>query len=266
MVKKIMFFVLAAFLFSFTLPAAAPVAKVVGFEGKVSLTRDGKDILLAEGVSLYEGDKISTAKEASCNVSFDESLNKVVTIEENSVITISVKKLNGLYLASGKVFSLVKKLGKGEKFEVYTPVAVCGVRGTGFSVEHSGGFSRISGYEGIPYVGGIDTKGKIIGLRNLRHGFFTVVKQFQRPANPVRLSYAQRRAWNKWKNKIIQMRKNKRVSIPKEGRAMFRRSNRIKSGIRERREKRRIKKRLEDLRDQRDSSGSGGGQYTIGGE
>lgn len=54
----------------------------------------------------------------------------------------------GLNLASGSLFSAIRKLGANEQFTVHTPSAVAGVRGTELGVQHEGRRSTITVHRG----------------------------------------------------------------------------------------------------------------------
>jgi hypothetical protein len=104
------------------------------------------------GVNVSEGDLIITE-----NLSFaiiKSSSGDIVTIMQNSAVTIvkamfTKNKVSQQYkLDSGIMYSKVNKLTKQSTFEVRTPTAVSGVRGTTFSVESQKGVSTFRCLEG----------------------------------------------------------------------------------------------------------------------
>jgi len=87
------------------------------------------------GLNLSEKSKVKCAPNSRAEIQFKNGHR--VRLYPNSEITIGEDKgiATRLNILSGKLRALVKKLKPTEKFEVKTPVAVCAVRGTDFSVE-----------------------------------------------------------------------------------------------------------------------------------
>lgn len=135
------------FLLTNTLPVfaedtfrAATVSKV---EGSVQIMKAGgeKQFDAFVGMSLTEGDRIITGDKASITLEIDD--DKEVKLDENTQMSLS--ELSGkieaqndqtsLSLIVGKVWSNIKKkLNIRAKYEIKTPTAVMGARGTMFGV------------------------------------------------------------------------------------------------------------------------------------
>jgi hypothetical protein len=148
-------FVLAVLwmLLSFTLLAGVSIAKEVGkvtrVEGVVEVLRGGKPPAqpLKRGDVINLGDVIRTKSEARAEVTLKDG--SIVRIAPRSRLDIShysedgVRKVE-LSMPRGMVESavsketaeMVKSNPKANKFEIKTPVAVAGVRGTNFIVYH----------------------------------------------------------------------------------------------------------------------------------
>ena len=94
------------------------------------------------GMALMQQHRLKTGDDSAADVQIGES---VVRVKENSELilaTLYKSELTGLEkntleLTIGKVLVKPKKLLKGESFQVKTPTAVAGVRGTQFVVEAS---------------------------------------------------------------------------------------------------------------------------------
>jgi len=93
------------------------------------------------GQSLRKEDSLRVADGAYCELQFGESA--VVKVKEATTLTLSQVSLKEgernvkMKMQAGAVLNRVEKLAKGERFKVQTPSAVCGVRGTQFSVENT---------------------------------------------------------------------------------------------------------------------------------
>lgn len=133
-------------LFSFSLTAAEVArATIKSVSGNVEVDIFGvKWEPAAKDMKLYEKSKVRTDKKAKCEI---ELANKrIVKMKEDSEMQIAEFSVEGtgvekkikvqLNLNKGYIFSNVKsKLSENEKFNIKTPTAVCGVRGTQFATE-----------------------------------------------------------------------------------------------------------------------------------
>ena len=119
-----------------------PVGKVQQLSGKVYVVHRGKTVAyrLKEGLFLFDGDTLVTSERSRLNaVMKDRSLftmapNTKVVIEKSTYIEEKKERSTVLGLLFGQVRLLVKKLGKKPNFEVKTPTAVVGVRGSDFAM------------------------------------------------------------------------------------------------------------------------------------
>lgn len=119
--------------------------------GDVKLQRSAKVMPLAMDTKLAAGDIISTGKKSLCTLKYSDG--SVVEIRSESKIAVgneSVKGSDYVSLISGAVHGKFVKMQKGGSGgKVYTPTAVCAIRGTEFSIAASGaGDSKIQLEEG----------------------------------------------------------------------------------------------------------------------
>ncbi len=108
------------------------------FSGEVSIFDSGSWYDVEIGDFVTEKNSIKVASDSYCEVQFGETA--VIKIQENSEIDLSVVSLKpgeanvNLDMKLGNVLCKVQKLASEETFKVKTQTAVCGVRGTEFSV------------------------------------------------------------------------------------------------------------------------------------
>ncbi|MFW5770199.1 MAG: PQQ-binding-like beta-propeller repeat protein [Spirochaetota bacterium] len=110
--------------------------------GDVTYMDNGQWNPAEPGLQLLETQRLKTGDRSAADVQIGES---VVRVKENSELIlatlykgeISGLEKNSLELTVGKLLVKPKKLLKGEEFQVKTPTAVAGVRGTRFVVEAS---------------------------------------------------------------------------------------------------------------------------------
>ncbi len=140
---------------------------------------------------------LSFGKEAVTNIG-EEAVLEVKEVEINPDGTTRVRTS----LTRGKIWSLVEKL-KSEKsrYEVETPTAIAGVRGTTFmvNVEPSGRSSRIGVVEGEV---GVRSMGEKPAYVILKENMATVVVYNKPPTPPEVLEAREAAEWEEWKQSI----------------------------------------------------------------
>ncbi len=115
-----------------------PLSMVVTFtSGDVKVIRDGKEVPAAIGMIVYAKDLIRTE---NGTIDLQTRTGSAVRVREMTSLTVS--KIAGkdggetrLEMEHGGVLANVKKASANEGFNVATPTAIAGVRGTSFSVE-----------------------------------------------------------------------------------------------------------------------------------
>lgn len=131
-------------------------AKVTAITGSVTLyTAGGQDVPLSIGQILKEGDSISVTALSQVKLVF--SNGSELTVEENSSVRLTTlrqeafagnqayeqleadpsKSQTLLKLDYGELRGHVKKLQKGSKFFIQTPLGTAAIRGTKFTVKFS---------------------------------------------------------------------------------------------------------------------------------
>lgn len=143
--------------------AAASVGTFTYIKGKVDVTETGMPaVSVFKGDEVFKGDIVRTKSGAKAEITFVDG--SVLRIAEKSRLEINEYMLDEnnmnsrLNLFRGKVQSVVKKVaGRSfgnktkNRFEVHTPTAVCGVRGTNFFSSFKAGVSNYVFKEGQGY-------------------------------------------------------------------------------------------------------------------
>lgn len=152
-----------------------PIVIMKSGEVKISINeKKWQDISLKDKISI--DNIIKTGKNSHAVLSFKNSL---VKIKENSKIKLKSlsssekkKSKTSFKLFFGNVLSKISKLKKDESYEVETPTAVVGVRGTEFSVMAGKGETRVKVFEGAVKLRSLRKKGLSIMLRKNEVGSF----------------------------------------------------------------------------------------------
>ena len=185
------------------------IGRLVRLEGTVnfwsSLQDDWKPATLQ--MAIGAGVWLQTARGARAILSFGKEA--VITVNEDATLEVKEAAMNPdgtirirTNLIRGKIWSLVEKL-KSEKsrYEVETPTAVAGVRGTTFmvNVDPDGRSSRIGVVEGEV---GVRSMGEKPAYVILKEKMATVVIYNKPPTPPELLEAREAAEWESWKQSI----------------------------------------------------------------
>ncbi len=161
MIKKII--ICVAFLLSLTYLtyASSDTIVILSFAGDVKIIPSGgtDPVFCNPGMILKEGTRIITGEESYLEMAFDRSSRNIVIVKENSEVVIRLDGIDKISLIDGKMYTLLRELKKGATFRVRTPSAICGARGTGWSVSADENVTEIISFDGRVFVRGINSDG-----------------------------------------------------------------------------------------------------------
>jgi hypothetical protein len=136
---------------------AAPMGKISYIEGNVDISPAGSPAArpAAKGDPVGEGDTLRAKSHSKVEVIFADS--NILRLAENTRVRITTYQMgegrqNTVDLFRGKMQSIVRNPGKNGRYEVHTPTAICGVRGTDFFAFFQNGISGATPREGTIYV------------------------------------------------------------------------------------------------------------------
>jgi hypothetical protein len=135
----------AIIMLSARLLRAQEVGTIASLEGQAEVGHDGAWQAASIGAAIHERDELRTGTPGRLRIVFQD--DSVVTVSDNSHIVIDEQVFDPnrgvarslIELLRGKLSSLVGEYshGTGSKYEVKTPTAVCGVRGTEFVITYN---------------------------------------------------------------------------------------------------------------------------------
>ncbi|MFH1996785.1 MAG: FecR domain-containing protein [Candidatus Omnitrophota bacterium] len=198
----ILFIFMAVQIFASSAQAASGgrVATVTLVKGGVSIDVDATDAWVdaAEGVNLKEGSKVKTSYDGYVEIAFDTKKMNVVKLAEGSKFTIGEKSSSGQMaeLSEGKLLALFKNMKKGSKFEVKTPSAICGVRGSGMGLEVFGFITNVFSFSGFVYSQGVGSDGDPRGSpQQIPNGQKSMVPMNQDPGAATNMTANEKASW-----------------------------------------------------------------------
>lgn len=143
--------------------------KIAHLQGNVSVNFSGEKWEAAQkGMVLNENAVVKTDSQSYCDVALDSAYKNIVSIGPNSEVTLG-KLFKEVRIAKGRVFAQMKGLEPGAKFEISTPQAVAGVRGTAWeSIVDNG--TQFNVQENTINVQGFGAGGGMTGEKDVSGG------------------------------------------------------------------------------------------------
>jgi len=178
-------------------------AIVISIKGDVNVDLQGKGKWIAaeNDMELKQGAILKTGAASSADLIFDKAMLNVVNVGENTTLAVDLlsHSLTQINLPNGKVLAKLKGLKNGAKFQVRTPTAICGARGTGLGVEVFEGITNVQAFEDVIYVQGIGPNGEPLSVTvEVPAGWKSAIKAGENPTPPAGLTTNEVRVWNAW--------------------------------------------------------------------
>ncbi len=199
--KKSLFLLLFLLVFSSYALAQKSLPAIVRIEGMV-FTKDSADQWVAaqENMMLKVETVLKTAEESWCDIALDSTGTNIVSIGPETEIILR-KFLIQVEIKEGRVFSLIENLSEDVTFEVKTPTATCGARGTAWEVVVKND-TQINVLKNTVYIIGFTSKGVESSRIDLKEGFFVVVDENGQIGSPLDLSKDNKKRLNRWMSSI----------------------------------------------------------------
>jgi len=226
-IKYLTFFVLIGILFLSSnfifAQASSREAEIIFVKGEVKIQRAGEVewVDAKKGMRLSDGDTAKTGKASSVEIAFDMDKKNVIRLEENSTAILRGRWLRQIELPNGRIRSLIRKLRKDSSFEIRTPTAVAGARGSGWDVFSEANRDQIKAFEDEIFVQSFDEKGNLIKEIIVREGWQAFIERFRAPSELFELTDAERRNWDSWKEDLSERADIERKQEDKDRGAEF---------------------------------------------
>jgi hypothetical protein len=181
------------FLAAFLVPTASYAAEVLSVQGSVQVqsSADGQWRKVEKGMQVIIGDLIRTARSSTVEIALDAEKKNTIRIEPRALVTLNSANagiMDRLDLAKGKVYANLEDIKSGLTFEVNTPSAVAGVRGSALSVYVERDSDEIMAYKDTVFIKAYDVDTKLISESMLPEGFKTLIERFSEPGAYFQIS------------------------------------------------------------------------------
>jgi len=135
---------------------------------------------------LKSGDKVTTGEDGFVAFTLLPDEADIVKVNPASEVVLDLGgQGETIRLIDGELLALLEGDREGKTFEVVTPSAVCGARGTGWYEKASGDVTEVYVFENTVHVRGLDGSGAPAGDEIfVDEGYKTFVRKGERPSLP----------------------------------------------------------------------------------
>lgn len=158
--------------FAFPVSSMAGEAHIILVQGNVEMKLPHTDQWQKADLNVVvsQGTELKTNEGGTCTLSFNSSNSRIVKVDDKTQVKVSEFQGDGVFLTQGRVFALIKDKSNKQPFEVRTPTAVAGARGTGWITEQDNLKTKVSCLDDVVYVAQVDQQGNIGEHQDLRAG------------------------------------------------------------------------------------------------
>lgn len=191
--KKFLSIVSVALVCGLGLVKASQAAEIIYLEGNVQVqSQDSEDWRAAvKGMKVEVGDSIRTARRSRADIALDADKKNVVRMESKALLVLNsntANEVDRIDLSRGKIYSNLEGLKAGMDFEVSTPSAVAGVRGSAYSVYVERDSDEVQAYKDDVYLQSFDADKNMLVETTLPEGFKTMIERFEGPSSFIQVS------------------------------------------------------------------------------
>lgn len=178
------FFGLILFTFFISLTLSIEAAEIAYIEGNVQvMPSQQKSWKRAElGMQINIGDSIRTARRSKADIILDRINKHSIRVEENTLVVLNSSypnSINKLDLSQGKVYANIERVMAGFNFEVTTPSAIAGVRGTSYSTESSPRRDEVAVFRDTVHVQSFDAQRNLVSEMEIPEQFKVQIDRFE---------------------------------------------------------------------------------------
>ncbi|MEO0293902.1 MAG: FecR family protein [candidate division WOR-3 bacterium] len=166
------------------------------YTNDVVIKRGDTIITPSFGMEMKDIDTIIVRDSSKAEVLYSDS--SLLYIDENSKIVLEGKERRSVFISFGRIWAKVKKLLKGESFEVKNPLSISGVVGTEFEVSYINDEVEVKVVEGKIKTMEIQTGKEVIlekeRLAKIRRNLEIEVREFK---------LREMKRWYEWKEEQL---------------------------------------------------------------
>ncbi|MFH1752690.1 MAG: FecR domain-containing protein [Candidatus Omnitrophota bacterium] len=171
------------------------------------------------GMVLSSGERVKTGKSSWAEIGFGAEFRSIVKVDESTTLQLIDLGAIKIGLLDGEIRTLIENLDEGSTFQVETPSAVCGARGTGWDTKTNGKKMTVDAFEEKVFFSKLDGSEETTITAGKRGTLASPIKSIKIESLPK----SRMRDWDKWKKDV-------RGRITSERSAIVDKANKIRKG------------------------------------
>lgn len=187
---------------------SGPVATILTVRGDVQIKPDqARQWAPAQsGMPLSVNDELMTGPDGVTELQFDRQSFNVVRLDPGSRLRVRRAAPVRLHLQAGTAACLIDDWDAASTFELRTPTALLGVRGTGWTVEATSSQTLLNTFEGAVWIHGFGPGERALDETDVLAGSATSVTHGRGPSRLTPVSAKSLAAWTAWARSVRQRR------------------------------------------------------------
>jgi hypothetical protein len=170
----------------FGVTALARAAAIIHVEGNVQVQSPNDEVWKnAEvGMEVTIGDSVRTARHSKASIALDADKKNTVELGEKTLVILnsaSADTIDRMDLTRGRIYSNLEGIKSGLDFQVNTPSAVAGVRGSSYMVYTERDQDEVSAFKDTVFIKTFDASKSQSSELMLPEGFKTFIERFETP-------------------------------------------------------------------------------------
>ena len=172
--------------------ATVRAAEVLFVKGSVQVQAPDDETWrnVEKGMQVNIGDRIRTARHSKIDIALDKTKLNTIQLGERTLAVLhsSADAIDRIDISRGRVYSNMEGIKSGLSFEVTTPSAVAGVRGSSYMVYVENDQDEVAAYKDTVFIKAFDADKKQIMDMMLPEGFKTFIERFSEPSALLQVS------------------------------------------------------------------------------
>jgi hypothetical protein len=191
-----------------SMQALARAAEVLFVQGNVQVQSPTDEVWkkAEKGMQLNIGDTVRTARHSKIDIALDADKKNTIQLSEKTLAVLNsatADNIDRLDLSRGRVLSNMEGIKAGFDFEVTTPSAVAGVRGSSYMVYAERDQDEVAAYKDTVFIKAFDADKNQLMEMMLPEGFKTFIERFQEPSALLQVSLREFSRFDNVRNDLI---------------------------------------------------------------
>jgi hypothetical protein len=168
----------------FGLISFAAAAQIIRVEGNVQVQSPADEVWkkAENGMEVTIGDSIRTARHSKASIALDADKKNTIELGEKTLVVLNsatADTIDRMDVSRGRVYANLEGIKAGLNFEVNTPSAVAGVRGSSYMVYTERDQDEVSAYKDTVFIKTFDANKNESSEIMLPEGFKTFIERFE---------------------------------------------------------------------------------------